>query len=150
MADKQANDKLPGASPISGLPPPEEHRWKPGQSGNPKGRPKGRSITAVLRDMLDDDAVDTQGKKQKVKRAVAGALLRRALGGDVKAIREVLDRTEGRVKEQHEVSGPGGRPVQLSTTDLINMANNGGFQVEEGDSDEASEGVDSNKEAGDE
>src|SRR4051812_6331122 len=36
----------PGASPRSGTVPPEASRWKPGQSGNPKGRPKnaGQSL----------------------------------------------------------------------------------------------------------
>src|SRR6266446_2197187 len=27
-------------SPRSGIVPPPEHRWRPGQSGNPNGRPK--------------------------------------------------------------------------------------------------------------
>ena len=29
----------PGVSPISGVAPPAAGKWKPGQSGNPKGRP---------------------------------------------------------------------------------------------------------------
>jgi len=37
---KQAKITLPGASPISGTPPPERTRWKPGQTGNPHGRPR--------------------------------------------------------------------------------------------------------------
>ena len=32
--------------------PPAEYRWKPGQSGNPGGKPKGTSITAQLRRLL--------------------------------------------------------------------------------------------------
>lgn len=32
-------DLPPGASPISGVPPPLQYSWKPGQSGNPTGRP---------------------------------------------------------------------------------------------------------------
>lgn len=104
--------------------PPKEHRWKPGQSGNPGGRKPGLSITAVLRKMLDEAVEDTQGNKVKMKRAVARALLVRALGGDVRAIRELLDRTEGKVAEKHEVWGS----LHMSTTDLINKAMNGGFQ----------------------
>lgn len=35
----------PGVSPISGTAPPPEHRWKPGQSGNPDGRPPAAGAT---------------------------------------------------------------------------------------------------------
>lgn len=35
----QAKQALaPDASPVNGMVPPVEHRWKPGQSGNPAGR----------------------------------------------------------------------------------------------------------------
>jgi hypothetical protein len=33
--------------------PPAATRFKPGQSGNPKGRPRGRSLTTILRQSLD-------------------------------------------------------------------------------------------------
>lgn len=39
MAKRRATTPDPGASPTSGVAPPAEHRWKPGQSGNPNGRP---------------------------------------------------------------------------------------------------------------
>lgn len=37
------------------VPPPEETRWKPGQSGNPKGKPKGSlNLSTLIRDTLAD------------------------------------------------------------------------------------------------
>ena len=55
--------------------------WKPGQSGNPSGRPRD-VITSMLRDMID------------VKRFVE-AVLTLAYDGDVPAIKEVYRRMEG-------------------------------------------------------
>jgi hypothetical protein len=37
------------------MPPPVEYRWQPGKSGNPGGRPKGQSITAELRVLLEKE-----------------------------------------------------------------------------------------------
>jgi len=67
--------------------------WKPGQSGNPGGRPKRDAITAALREQLESQREDATGS---VADAIAAVLVKRALGGDVRAIREIADRTEGR------------------------------------------------------
>ena len=72
--------------------------FQPGQSGNPAGRPLGsRDRSSLLRRWLDtpmtvaplaDDATPELGT---VEDAVAVALLRRALTGDSRAFREVMD-----------------------------------------------------------
>jgi hypothetical protein len=74
--------------------------WKPGQSGNPGGRPKRDAITAALREQLESQTEDTTGS---VADAIAAVLVKRALGGDVRAIREIADRTEGRPRQQIKV-----------------------------------------------
>lgn len=34
--------------------PPEEHKFRPGQSGNPKGRPKGsKNESTILRELME-------------------------------------------------------------------------------------------------
>lgn len=63
--------------------------WKPGQSGNPGGRPPGPTATTVLREMLEAN----DGEKL---REIAKVLLSLAMTGDIKAIREVLDRAYGK------------------------------------------------------
>jgi hypothetical protein len=80
--------------------PPREYRWKPGQSGNPAGRPKSaRIISDRITELLE--ATEIAGKKlpkgQKAADLVARKILELALRGNVAIIRELLDRMEGRV-----------------------------------------------------
>jgi hypothetical protein len=72
--------------------PPEPNRWKPGQSGNPKGRPKSKPITAALKALLDKD----DGKALKALAAVA---VREALSGNFRYAKEILERIDGKVVE---------------------------------------------------
>ncbi len=48
--------------------PPEKHRWKPGQSGNPSGRPKGAKSTGkMVMEILDQwISVRVRGKDEKI------------------------------------------------------------------------------------
>ncbi|HMN92719.1 MAG TPA: DUF5681 domain-containing protein [Hydrogenophaga sp.] len=57
-------------------------RWKPGESGNPAGKPKGTGEVAKLRAAI----------AEKVP-AILESLLDRALSGDVGAARLLLERT---------------------------------------------------------
>lgn len=66
------------------------HQFPKGQSGNPAGRPKGRSITAELRKLLD---TEVGGKTTREK--LAEILINKALSGDFKFVREVLQRVDG-------------------------------------------------------
>jgi hypothetical protein len=68
--------------------------FKPGQSGNPAGRPKKALLSDALRRQL---AEAVQGAPEKtIAEHIARALIREAVGGNVQAIREVGDRTEGK------------------------------------------------------
>lgn len=69
--------------------PPEAYRFKPGQSGNPSGRPKGKKNEATLtRELLDKKiSVHERGKTKRIP--ILAALLRRiledALKGNIKS-----------------------------------------------------------------
>ena len=56
--------------------PPMHSRFKPGQSGNPKGRPKGRkNIRTALHDVLDQTVtINENGRLRRVKFAEAFVL----------------------------------------------------------------------------
>jgi hypothetical protein len=70
--------------------PPAERRFKPGQSGNPAGRPKGRKnfATLVRRLLVGDIEVSVGGKKRKMSRveALLVGLFNKAIAGDLKAL----------------------------------------------------------------
>jgi hypothetical protein len=82
--------------------PPEHTRFRKGQSGNPGGRPKGRSITAALRELLD-----REHNGRVIAELIAERLVRDALQGKFPQAKEILDRSDGRVTERHEVAGTG-------------------------------------------
>lgn len=56
--------------------PPKEHQFKPGQSGNPKGGPKGPRKARVVRSDPFDEKLTVPINGKKVKRSVAEELLR--------------------------------------------------------------------------
>ena len=61
---------------------PPAAAWKPGQSGNPKGRPIGTGEVAKLRAAITDRVPE-----------LLAAMMARALDGDVGAARLLLERT---------------------------------------------------------
>lgn len=76
--------------------PGNSYRWKAGESGNPKGR-KG-SVTDAIRQRLEKvrDARDGRTNAE----LVADALLEEAIKGrNIQAIREILDRMEGKPRQ---------------------------------------------------
>lgn len=75
-----------------------EKRFKPGVSGNPKGRPKGRSVTALVREIVDAD--DGELAEQLARKAID-----MALAGDFRFFREILNRVDGKVADQVQDEG---------------------------------------------
>ncbi len=78
--------------------PPVSAQWKPGQSGNPKGRPKSITLSeAYRRELARPDPDDEHGRT--FAEVIAARMIVRAKDGDVQAMREMADRTEGKPKQ---------------------------------------------------
>ena len=89
-----SEDPLHGSAPAEQEPagyghPPVHTRFKPGQSGNPAGRPRGkRNMTSLLGDVLAQKVTVTSNGKRKRIRSDTAILLRlreKALAGDLRA-----------------------------------------------------------------
>lgn len=74
--------------------PPKDHQFKPGQSGNPRGRPKGsRGLKQVVRAALDDEVelvVGGQSLRKTKREVVVLKLIQKAASGNVRAIDSLL------------------------------------------------------------
>lgn len=83
------------------------YHFKPGQSGNPAGREKGsKNRATVLKELLnlkiEGKTLDGKEEKMTVESAVIGALVRKAMNGDVTAIKEIQDTVHGKMPDKLE------------------------------------------------
>ncbi len=86
--------------------PPPEHRFQPGVSGNPKGRPRGSRNMANEIDLILSGRVDVtkNGRRERSTRrkVIAEKLVVRAMRDDHKAI-EIVLKLEGHAQLQAAV-----------------------------------------------
>lgn len=133
------NPEQPPADQSSIKPPPPQ-RWKPGQSGNPSGRPKGSvSITEKLRMIVGRAVTDfpayvkiAQGlgispeeiAVMKVGEVVAHAAILQAVRGKPQIVTEVLDRVDGPVTREIRDEG------RLGVSDVLDLVAESGLSEE--------------------
>jgi hypothetical protein len=98
--DKQASNRRSGRG---GIAPPAEHQFRPGQSGNPNGRPKTRTLTELIR--VELDRAEKGGKT--LAQVIAEVFVDRAAAGHFVFAKEVIDRVDGKVPERYEDITPG-------------------------------------------
>jgi hypothetical protein len=85
-----------GAYDVGYCRPPKGHQFKPGQSGNSKGRPRGAQSEATLLRELLHERIEVQQAGRTRRISTLKALLLRcrnaALGGDLKSLAFLLNR----------------------------------------------------------
>ena len=88
--------------------PPEHSRFKPGQSGNPKGRPKGaKSRSTVIKRWLEamdkgKNPMTGEVEEMSVEDKMTLALIGKALKGDTSAYKALMDSAYGAPKQEIE------------------------------------------------
>jgi hypothetical protein len=96
--------KTSGKQAVKGKFPPGNNigpRFPKGVSGNPAGRPKLTRLTEALREQLSQEMPGAP--EYSIAEAIARTLVKEALSGNVQAIREIGDRTEGKPKQAIDV-----------------------------------------------
>jgi hypothetical protein len=91
--------------------------FMPGRSGNPGGRPRGRSLTAILREALDREHPKHPGRT--VGEVLVDVPLEVAERKDRRAILDIFNRLEGRAVQAVELSRPAGDTIPLSVAAAI-------------------------------
>lgn len=74
--------------------PPQHSRFKPGQSGNPKGKPRGaKNLSTIVGNAIKEKVqVNENGKRRSVSKLEVAIkqLVNKAAGGDQKALNQLL------------------------------------------------------------
>lgn len=93
MSRKPANPHS-GSYKIGKGRPPLATRWKEGQSGNPKGRPRGaKNLATIFNDTLNQKyEIQEKGRFRKItaREAIVKRVVNQAMKGDIKATAFVL------------------------------------------------------------
>jgi hypothetical protein len=93
MSDEQPNG-APGDYRVGHCRPPLSSRFRPGASGNPRGRPKGsKSLAAVVAATLGERiAVTENGHRKRITKLEAAVkqLVNRAASGEARAMQLLL------------------------------------------------------------
>ena len=87
--------------------PPKDTQFKKGQSGNPKGRPKGsKSLKTLLEEALSSPITITEGgvpRKTELRQLLFKAMVGKAVKGDARATAVLV-----KLMEQFGLSKPDG------------------------------------------
>ena len=75
--------------------PPRHTRFKPGRSGNPRGRPSGsKNLTTLLSEALNEFVIVAEnGRRRKItkRQAIVTQLVNRSAKSDLRATKILLD-----------------------------------------------------------
>jgi uncharacterized protein DUF5681 len=107
--------------------PPKKHQFKKGQSGNPKGRPKGqKNIKTLLAEELTQRVkIKEDGKQKNItkKEGVVKSTVNKAMKGDLKAVGMIFNLEE---EQEADLMMKGG-DATLSDAEIKALSNEAEF-----------------------
>jgi undecaprenyl pyrophosphate synthase len=116
VTDKQKKNSERRAGGVANLKP-----FKKGQSGNPAGRPKSLTLSeAYRRELAKIDETDPQ--KRTFAEVLAEQTIIKAKTGDVAALRELADRTEGKARQTIMLTTDRREQIEQAVTRMIERA----------------------------
>lgn len=92
------------------------------------GRKKGSSaMSDRLKDMLNHninylDPIEGEPTRKQIKEHINMTLIKKALDGDLKAIQEIYDRTEGKPINMNQYLDKEGKPMDSVPTFVVNFS----------------------------
>lgn len=102
--------------------------FQPGQSGNPKGRPKSITLSEAYRKMLAE-VDETDEHKRTRAEVLAEQMYTKAKSGDVSAFREIADRVEGKARQTITISVERREQLELSVQRILEHAAGEGISI---------------------
>lgn len=119
MADENDLER-PKTTKVGYRHPPEKSRFKTGQSGNPRGRPKGAlNLATILERTLREPVIIVENGKRKTVTKIEAAikqLVNQAASGELKAMQ--LLATLVRSAEEAPSSNGGGAKINLVNVNI--------------------------------
>lgn len=109
--------------------------WKPGQSGNPGGRPKdGESMSSLMREILEEEVDTPAGKITRRKLFLRRIYQLAVYKGRENLLRLIWNYDEGTPVQKLEHSGPDGENLSIE----VIFGKSGSTETEEDDTDSSS------------
>jgi uncharacterized protein DUF5681 len=113
----------PGGYEVGYGKPPREHQFQKGQSGNPRGRTKGaRNLkTDLAEELAETLTIRENGKTRKIskRRAMIKSTMAKALKGDPRAIKLVLDMIGSTGLESDQTGDPDNQDLSAVDREIL-------------------------------
>jgi hypothetical protein len=123
--------------------PPELTRFKPGQSGNPKGRPKGslNMATVLERALREKVIVNENGRRKIITKLEASIkqLVNKAAAGDLRALQQLAVLARGGEERPAEAGSPKTAIPEVDRKVMEGVLRRFGAKLEGADDDDESE-----------
>jgi hypothetical protein len=104
----------------------EQHKFQPGESGNPNGRPKGaRNRSTLVREWLEVKTKERNpitGETEELEQQdmMTLALIKKAREGDVQAYKELMDSAHGKIEQKTDITSKGQKIFEVKIVDESN------------------------------